>query len=111
MRIALLLAPIAAIGLSSPVAAWPYHHHRHATAARHAFVVRADRAPNAQANQEPIGGGAYNPYAHYTGPGSAVLNATVRAAGEPGVTLELAPDAKETATGGPVGGPPGFDGS
>ena len=62
-------------------------------------------------SQEPYAGLNRNPYAGYTGPGSAVLNATVQSERDPGVTLELAPDAKETATGGPVGGPPGYDGS
>ena len=61
-------------------------------------------------SQEVLGSGYYNPYAGYEGPGSIVLNATERARREPGVTLELSPDAKETATGGPVGGVPGFDG-
>ena len=50
----------------------------------------------------------YDP--RYAGPGAVVFNATRRAAHEPGVTNELAPDAKETATGGPSGGVPGFDG-
>ena len=46
----------------------------------------------------------------YTGPGATIFEATKKAQHEPGVTLELAPDAKETATGGPVDGVPGFDG-
>lgn len=50
-------------------------------------------------------------YENYLGPGADVLKATEHAKSDPGVTLELVPDAKETATGGPVGGPPGFDGS
>ena len=73
--------------------------------------MRATRASVKGACPVPPAGGGDNPYAGYSGPGSAVLNATERAKKEPGVTLELAPDAKETATGGPVGGPPGFDGS
>ena len=36
--------------------------------------------------------------------------ATARAYREPGTTLDLAPDAKLTATGGPSGGVPGFSG-
>ena len=47
----------------------------------------------------------------YQGPGSIVFNRTVRSQHEPGVTEELAPDAKQTATGGPSGGVPGFDGN
>ena len=41
-------------------------------------------------------------------PGEIILNQTERAQHEPGVTQELAPDAKQTATGGPSGGVPGF---
>lgn len=62
-------------------------------------------------SQEVLGSGQYNPYADYDGPGSIVLNETEKARREPGVTVEIAPDAKETATGGPVGGVPGFDGT
>lgn len=40
----------------------------------------------------------------------AVRAATERAQNEPGVTRELAPDARQTATGGPSGGVPGFSG-
>ena len=47
----------------------------------------------------------------WTSNAEIVRQATARAYREPGTTLELAPDAKETATGGPVGGVPGFDGS
>lgn len=48
----------------------------------------------------------------YAGSWEAAANArlTAKAYREPGVTLELAPDAKETATGGPSGGVPGFSG-
>lgn len=105
MKVIEILAPVAMIGLSaSNVAAAPFHHH-------HVSVTHPRRAhePRDFAGSNPAG--EDNPYANYHGPGSEVLNATVRAANEPGVTLELAPDAKETATGGPVGGPPGFDGS
>ncbi len=108
-----LSAMTAALGLCAPVAAAPLHHHgggtHHRSRGAGAHLIGRDFGEHA--SQEPIGGGQVDPYAAYTGPGSAVLNATVRAAGEPGVIHELAPDAKETATGGPVGGPPGFDGS
>ena len=39
-----------------------------------------------------------------------MARATARAYTEPGVTQELAPDAKQSATGGPSGGVPGFSG-
>ena len=97
-----VLAPLALCLAVVPAFAGPWHHHLH-----HAAKI----ARNAVQSQEPYAGLNSNPYASYTGPGSAVLNATVRSEREPGVTLELAPDAKETATGGPVGGVPGFDGS
>ena len=112
MKLVLILVPVAAIGLTAPgAAAGPYHHSPHAAAAARTHHGRTTDERVIHASQEPLGSGEINPYATYAGPGSAVLNATVRAAREPGVTLELAPDAKETATGGPVGGPPGFDGS
>ena len=44
-------------------------------------------------------------------PGAIVRQQTERSAREPGVTEELAPDAKETATGGPSGGVPGRSGN
>ena len=40
----------------------------------------------------------------------AIARATARQQASPGLTEELAPDAKETATGGPSGGVPGFSG-
>ena len=39
-----------------------------------------------------------------------IARATERAQTEPGITNELAPDSRQTATGGPVGGVPGYDG-
>ena len=53
-------------------------------------------------------------YGGYYGGGGweAQTNArlTAQAYREPGVTLELAPDSKQSATGGPSGGVPGFSG-
>jgi hypothetical protein len=40
----------------------------------------------------------------------AIARATARQRAAPGLTEELAPDALETATGGPSGGVPGFSG-
>ena len=40
-----------------------------------------------------------------------IARATERAQTEPGLTNELAPDSRQTATGGPVGGVPGYDGT
>ncbi len=45
-----------------------------------------------------------------TSSGGIIARQTERAQHEPGVTSELAPDAKQTATGGPSGGVPGFSG-
>ena len=97
-RFSLILA--VALAPDFAAAAGRLHH-------RHSHAPPRERP----SSEEPYAGLRGNPYAGYVGPGSEVLNATVRAAREPGVTLELSPDAKETATGGPVGGPPGFDGS
>ncbi len=46
----------------------------------------------------------------YYGYGTQVFRRTIQAAHEPGVTLELDPAAKETATGGPSGGLPSQSG-
>lgn len=109
MKRIIQIGSVALAGLSSTVtAARPIHHERHLKPVHKSQEERRSKASKTQSNDNDTG---FNPYAGYGGPGSAVLNATIRAAHEPGVTLELAPDAKETATGGPVGGPPGFDGS
>ena len=42
----------------------------------------------------------------YEGPGAEVFRQTVRAAHAPGLTSEIDPDAKQSATGGPSGGLP-----
>lgn len=70
------------------------HHHRRRAAVAHGYA---------------------QPYAGYGGSyadtqNDAVARATARAYTEPGVTQELAPDAKQSATGGPSGGVPGFSG-
>lgn len=96
-----------------------HHHHYHRVAGARFFAVYPPGpgafgpygAPYGHPSQEPLGSGLYNPYLDYAGPGSIVLNRTEQARREPGLTQELAPDAKETATGGPVGGVPGFDGT
>ena len=61
---------------------------------------------NAGAAQVPPRG----TYDGYNGPGSTVLRKTLKAQHEPGVAEDLAPDAKQTATGGPSGGLPGMGG-
>lgn len=43
-------------------------------------------------------------------PGWEIRAQTERAQNEPGLTSELSPGAKQTATGGPSGGVPGFSG-
>lgn len=118
------LAIGAAVVALAPVSASARHlHHHHQLRAHRAWQGHSPNAAYAPSpyggygagsqgspSQEPLGSGYYNPYVGYQGPGSIVLNATERARREPGVTLELAPDAKETATGGPVGGVPGHEG-
>ena len=46
----------------------------------------------------------------YQGPGAEVFRRTIQSAHEPGVTLQLDPEAKESATGGPSGGLPSQSG-
>ena len=83
------------------------HHHRHYRYA----------AAQPDGSGEPYGyrnapyPQAYGGY--YGGGGWEARNnarLTAQAYRDPGVTLELAPDAKQTATGGPSGGVPGFSG-
>ena len=61
---------------------------------------------NAGAAQIPPQGN----YDGYNGSGSIVLKKSLKAQKEPGVAQEVAPDAKQTATGGPSGGLPGTSG-
>ena len=61
---------------------------------------------NAGAAQVPPKG----TYDHYNGPSATVLKKGVEAQHEPGVTSEISPSAKQTATGGPSGGVPGNSG-
>ena len=46
----------------------------------------------------------------YYGYGAQVFRRTIQSAHEPGVTLQLDPEVKETATGGPSGGLPSRSG-
>lgn len=97
----------AAALVALPAAARPAHHRGH----HHAHAARGYAAPaygTAASPYPPQATGGY-----YGSPGwEAAVNArrTAEAYREPGVTLELAPDAKQTATGGPAGGIPGFSG-
>ncbi len=101
---------------ASPALAHSIHHHRHYRYA----AAQPDgsgepygyrNAPYPQAYGGYYGAGRYgNGYGYgYAGgwEGEANARLTARAYREPGLALELAPDAKETATGGPVGGLPG----
>ena len=117
-NVTLLLASTAALTtFAGSVQARSHHSHGHSayTASRRVPALSAGLGSDVMrghaVSQEVLGSSQYNPYADYEGPGSIVLNLTEKARREPGVTFELAPDAKETATGGPVGGVPGFDGT
>ncbi len=79
------------------------HHHRH-----HRYA-----AAQPYGSGEPYGDrNARYPQFYGGGGWEAATNArlTAQAYREPGVTLELAPDSKQSATGGPSGGVPGFSG-
>lgn len=86
MRFAALSLALAAGALATPSVAY----------------AQSGGAFNAGAAQVPPRG----TYDHYHGPGATVLKRGRAAQDEPGVAEELAPDAKQTATGGPVGGSP-----
>lgn len=68
----------------------------------------------AQSGSQFNAGAAHIPprhaYDNYHGPGATVLKRGRAAQDEPGVAEELSPDAKQTATGGPVGGSPSSGG-
>ena len=77
----------------TPAFAWErHHHHTHRTGSLNYY----DEAYSSSY------GGSWE--------GAAIARATERMQNAPGVTNELAPDAKATATGGPAGGVPGFSG-
>ena len=71
------------------------------------FVAASTLAPARPFHHHPR---VFVPAYGYQVPGAAVSAATERAQREPGVTSELAPDSKQTATGGPSGCVPGFEG-
>jgi hypothetical protein len=79
-----------------------------------AALLATAPAAFAQSGSEFNAGAAQVPppgtYDHYNGPGSTVLRKSLQAQHEPGVTQELSPSAKQTATGGPSGGVPGLSG-
>ena len=84
------------------------------------LLLAATFATTAGALAHAEDGGAFNAgaaqlpprgtYDHYKGPGATVLKKSLEAQHEPGVAQEIAPDAKQTATGGPSGGLPGLSG-
>ena len=78
------------------------------------FAAAAGSLAHAQGGSAFNAGAAQLPprgtYDHYNGPGATVLKKSLEAQHEPGVAQEVAPDAKQTATGGPSGGLPGLGG-
>ena len=115
-----LLFAAAAFALASGTAfAQPWHNrlptHYHHWYARYRIAPRAYARPLRYEPSAPYYSKSFEtpplPYVPQDdSDASIVLRHTIKAQSEPGVTLELAPDAKETATGGPVGGVPGFSG-
>ena len=93
----------------SAAEARPFHravHHHHQR-----YVRNGHLAFKASNPQDPRFGYEEAPAdSSYQGPGAEVFRRTIQSAHEPGVTLELEPDAKETATGGPSGGVPSHSG-
>ena len=85
-----------------------HHHYRYGTATAASIPYRAERPsfgnPYPVRPQYGYEEAPYNP--GYQGPGAEVYRRTIESAHEPGVTLQLDPEAKETATGGPSGGIP-----
>ena len=88
----------------SRVAARHHHYHHHYAGGQGVnFQERYPTRPQYGYEEAP-----YDP--SYYGPGAEVFRRTIQSAHEPGVTLELEPEAKETATGGPSGGLPSQSG-
>ena len=90
----------------SPAFAWHRHHavRSHAYAYAHSYrhagpYADAYDGPRAQAFAYPYWGGWQ---------AAVIARDTIEQQNAPGVTNELAPDNRATATGGPVGGVPGF---
>ena len=92
----------AALVLTTGTALAGHLHHRYRVSHHRSFVAPYSDPAYGYASPSPAG---------WISSAEIVRQATARAYLEPGTTLELAPDAKETATGGPVGGVPGFDGT
>ena len=96
------------------------HHHRIVRAYHAAYGYAGYGRPSSGASDATLNGNAFNAgaaqiplpgtYNNYYGPGATVLRRGLAAQFEPGVTEELFPDAKQTATGGPVGGASGTGG-
>ena len=117
----ILLASACALTLAPVASARPLHHHHHIAHASYIGARHGYPAYGHAALGEPQeDGGAFNAgaaqvpprgfYNNYYGPGATVLRRGVAAQYEPGATQEIEPDAKQTATGGPVGGLPGRSG-
>ena len=101
-----MLASACALIAVPAASARPLHHHHRLAAHHPAVYAQQDGAAfNAGAAQVPPKG----TYDNYRGPGATVLKRGLDAQHEPGVAQEIAPDAKQSATGGPAGGLPGRD--
>ncbi len=123
-----------ALPLTASAAALRHHHARRAVhASGYGYAPRGNgypgygyddgygyRGPTSAAAGATLNGNSFNAgaaqipspgtYSNYNGPGAIVLRRGLEAQFEPGVTEELYPDAKQTATGGPAGGIPGAGG-
>ena len=89
-----------------------HHHYRYGYATAANIPYRAER-PSFR-NPYPLRpqyGYEEAPYdGAYQGAGADVFRRTIQSAHEPGVTLQVEPESKETATGGPAGGLPSQSG-
>ncbi len=106
-RLGIAVAIAATVLSLSPAFAW----HRYHAARPHVAFAHAYRhaLSSAYARAYPHAGASAYPY--WGGWQAAVIaRATAEQQNAPGVTNELAPDNMATATGGPVGGVPGFSG-
>ena len=117
-KIGLLVLGAAVLSLAPGVASARYARHRHHAPSVSRHYARYGRIYMPVQRYESAApyyrNGSETPPVPYVptddSPSSIILRRTIQAQGEPGVTSELAPDARQTATGGPVGGVPGFSG-
>ena len=97
----LVLSASAADARTHHVARHAHHHH-----ARVGYDARRGARELGDGAQSGAGDGFAPAASSYQGPGADVFRRAIQTEQAPGVTREIDPDAKQSATGGPAGGLP-----